>query len=290
MRRQPPTADRPLNALTVDVEDYYHVSAFEEVAPRERWDSFPPRIALGTHKILDLLARHGVRATFFILGWVAERSPGLVRAIQSAGHEVACHGYWHRLVYQQTPEEFRADLCRARDMLQDITGERVTAYRAPSFSITRASLWALDVLIEEGFLYDSSVYPTYHDRYGIPGAPAWPHMIRRRAGVIHEFPMPVYRKLGYPLPIGGGGYFRLYPYWFTRRGLSALNAAGKPFVCYVHPWELDPDQPRLPARWLRRWRHYIGLSRTERKLGRLLDDFRFGTLSDLVPSVLPLAA
>jgi polysaccharide deacetylase family protein (PEP-CTERM system associated) len=270
---------RPLNALTVDVEDYYHVSAFEAIAPREHWDSFESRIVGSTGKLLDLLERLSVKATFFVLGWVADRNPGLVRAIHAAGHEVACHGYWHRLVYRQTPAEFRADLCRARDLLQDITGERVTAYRAPSFSITRQSLWALDVLIEEGFEFDSSVYPTYHDRYGLPGAPARPHTIQRPAGVIHEFPLAIWRKLGYPLPVGGGGYFRLYPYRMTRLGLRSLNARGTPFAAYIHPWELDSDQPRLSPGRLRAFRHYVGLRRTERKLERLLNDFRLGTLS-----------
>jgi polysaccharide deacetylase family protein (PEP-CTERM system associated) len=271
---------RPLNALTVDVEDYYHVSAFEEIAPRERWNSFPSRIVSSTGRILDVLGRSSVKATFFVLGWVADRHPALVRAIRSAGHEVACHSYWHRLVYRQTPKEFRADLRRARDVLQDLTGEAVTAYRAPSFSITRKSLWALDVLIEEGFAFDSSVYPTYHDRYGIPGAPAHPHTIRRPAGVIHEFPMAVWHKFGYPLPVGGGGYFRLYPYFVTRWGLRSLNARGAPFAAYVHPWELDPDQPRLSPGRVRAFRHYIGLRRTEAKLARLLRDFRLGTLSE----------
>jgi polysaccharide deacetylase family protein (PEP-CTERM system associated) len=274
-----PADARPLNALTVDVEDYYHVSAFEAIAPRERWDEFESRIVGSTGRLLDLLERASVKATFFILGWVAERHPGLVRSIQAAGHEVACHSYWHRLVYRQTPREFRADLCRARDVLQDITGERVTAYRAPSFSITRQSLWALDILIEEGFAFDSSVYPTYHDRYGIPGAPSRPYMIRRPAGVLHEFPMAVWRKFGYPLPVGGGGYFRLYPYLLTRLGLRSLNARGTPFAAYVHPWEVDPEQPRLAPGRLRAFRHYVGLRRTERRLARLLRDFRLGTLS-----------
>ncbi len=271
---------RPLNALTVDVEDYYHVSAFEAIAPRARWASFASRIVASTGKLLDLLEKSCAKATFFVLGWAAERHPGLVRAIQAAGHEVACHSYWHRLVYRQTPQEFRADLCRARDILQDITGERVVAYRAPSFSITRQSLWALDILIEEGFEFDSSVYPTYHDRYGIPGAPTAPYAIRRPAGVIYEFPMAVWRKFGYPLPVGGGGYLRLYPYWLTRLGLRSLNARGVPFAAYVHPWEVDVDQPRLSPGRLRAFRHYVGLRRTENKLTRLLTDFRLATLSE----------
>lgn len=278
---RPHMAAAPLNALTIDVEDYYHVSGFEHVAPRDRWPTFEPRIARSTQTLLDLLAGRGVRATFFILGWVAEREPRLVRAIRNAGHEVGCHSHWHRLVYRQTPSAFRDDLRRSRDVLQQILGERVRSYRAPSFSVTRESLWALDVLLEEGFLYDSSMYPTYHDRYGIPEAPPWPHTVRRGGGSLYEFPMPICRKLGYPLPVGGGGYFRLYPYFFTRNALRSINAKGRPFVFYVHPWEVDPDQPRLPGvGMMRRFRHYVGLRRTEKRLGRLLDDFRFGTLSE----------
>jgi polysaccharide deacetylase family protein (PEP-CTERM system associated) len=271
-----------VNALTVDVEDYYHVSAFEGFIDRADWDAYPSRIEASTHTILDVLARAGVQATFFVLGWVAERYPRLVEAIDEAGHEVACHSYWHRLVYRQTPAEFRDDLCRARDVLQDIVGKRITAYRAPSFSLTRRSLWAWDVLLEEGFTADSSVYPTFHDRYGLPGAPLGPHRIERPAGVLWELPMAVHRKWGYPLPVGGGGYFRLYPYPLTRRWLRAINAQGRPFVAYVHPWEVDPDQPRLPAPWKTRLRHYLGLRRTGRRLARLVRDFRFGTVADVV--------
>jgi polysaccharide deacetylase family protein (PEP-CTERM system associated) len=271
-----------LNALTVDVEDYYQVSAFETCVDRACWDSYESRVAASTGKVLDCLATASVRATFFILGWVAERQPRLVRAIQRAGHEVACHSYWHRLIYRQTPQEFRADLCRARDVLQGITGEAVRAYRAPSFSVTRQSLWALDILLEEGFTIDSSIYPTVHDRYGMAGSPARPYRIVRPAGEVWEFPMAVYRRLGYPLPIGGGGYFRLYPYLFTRHGLRAINAQGRPFVAYLHPWELDPDQPRLNPGRLRAFRHYVNLHRTERRLAQLLRDFRFGTVSEVL--------
>jgi polysaccharide deacetylase family protein (PEP-CTERM system associated) len=271
-----------LNALTIDVEDYYHVSAFETCVDRACWDDYPSRIVASTWKILDTLDAAGVRATFFVLGWVAQRHPGLVRAISEAGHEVACHSYWHRLVYHQTPAGFREDLRRGRDVLRNITGAAVRAYRAPSFSITRRSLWALDVLIGEGFVIDSSIYPTVHDRYGLAGAPLWPHRIARPAGEVWEFPMPVYRGLGYPLPIGGGGYLRLYPYAFTRHGLRAINRQGRPFVTYLHPWELDPDQPRLAPGRLRAFRHYVNLHRTERRLANLLRDFRFGTVSEVL--------
>jgi polysaccharide deacetylase family protein (PEP-CTERM system associated) len=271
-----------LNALTVDVEDYYHVSAFEGFIDRAAWGTYASRIEASTGTVLDLLERAAVRATFFVLGWVAEQHPRLVRAIGAAGHEVACHSYWHRLVYRQTPEEFRDDLRRARDLLQDLSGRPVTAYRAPSFSITRQSLWAVDVLLKEGFTVDSSVYPTFHDRYGLPGAPLGPHRVRRPGGVLWELPLAVHRQWGYPLPVGGGGYFRLYPYCVTRHCLRAINARGRPFVAYVHPWELDPEQPRLPAPRKARLRHYLGLRRTAGRLARLLQDFRLGTVADVV--------
>jgi polysaccharide deacetylase family protein (PEP-CTERM system associated) len=269
-----------LNALTIDVEDYYHVHGFEGIIDRARWGDFEPRIETSTGKVLDLLHQSGVRATFFVLGWVAERHPDLVRAIHAAGHEVGCHSYWHRLIYQQTPADFRADLRRGRGVLEDALGTAVTAYRAPTFSITRRGLWALDVLIDEGFTLDSSIFPTHHDRYGLAGAPLGPHRIARPAGTIVEFPLPVYRGLGYPLPVGGGGYFRLYPYGLTRHALRAVNAAGRPFAAYLHPWELDPGQPRLRPGWLRAFRHYVNLHRTEGRLARLLGDFRLGTASD----------
>jgi succinoglycan biosynthesis protein ExoA len=277
---------RPLlNALTVDVEDYYHVSGFEGIVDRARWPEFESRVAAGTDKILRALEAASAHGTFFVLGWVAARHPELVRTIQRAGHEIGCHSYWHRLAYRQTPAEFRADLRQARDLLQDITGTPVVAYRAPSFSITRQSLWALDILIEEGFRYDSSIYPTHHDRYGIAGAPLWPHQIIRPSGTLWEFPMAVYRCFGYPLPIGGGGYFRLYPYAFTRHGLWAINAEGRPFAVYLHPWELDPEQPRLSAGRLKAFRHYVNLHRTQRRLECLLRDFPLGAMSDVHASL-----
>jgi polysaccharide deacetylase family protein (PEP-CTERM system associated) len=274
-----------LNALTIDVEDYYQVSGFEGCVDRANWGEFESRVEASTGRILAALDRAGVRATFFVLGWVAEHRPALVRAVHAAGHEIGCHSHWHRLVYQQTPAAFREDLRRARDTLQDLTGAAVTAYRAPSFSITRRSLWALDVLIEEGFTVDSSIFPTHHDRYGLAGAPLRPHRIVRPAGTIVEFPMPVCRRLGYPLPVGGGGYFRLYPYAVTRLGLRAINADGRPFAAYLHPWEFDPDQPRLRPGLLRAFRHYVNLHRTGARLARLLQDFRLGTMSDALAAL-----
>jgi polysaccharide deacetylase family protein (PEP-CTERM system associated) len=280
-------APRWLNALTIDVEDYYQVSAFEGVIDRGDWDRLESRVGASTDRVLDCLAAAGVRATFFVLGWVAERQPSLVRAIRSAGHEVGSHGYAHRLIYEQTPEEFRADLRRSVRVLEDTLGEPVTLYRAPSFSITHKSLWALDVLVEEGIRLDSSIYPTRHDRYGLPGTPTEPHRIHRPAGSLWEFPPPVYRFLGYPVPVGGGGYFRLYPYPLTRLALGRINAAGRPFAAYLHPWELDPDQPRVRAGRSARFRHYVNLRRTEPRLMRLLADFPFGTLSEALACFAP---
>lgn len=268
-----------VNALTIDVEDYYHVTNFERCVRRAEWDQYPSRVERNTRRLLDVLAASEVRATFFVLGWVAERRPALVRAIRAAGHEVGCHSHLHRLVYDQSPREFRADLKRARGVLRDILGEEVYAYRAPSFSITTRSLWALDVLAEEGIRIDSSIYPTHHDRYGIPGTPLGPHALERPAGTLWEFPPPVWTVWGYPLPVGGGGYFRLYPYALTRHALRKINAAGRPFAVYLHPWELDPDQPRLRPGRLAAFRHYVNLHRTEDRLVRLLHDFAFDTLS-----------
>ena len=287
----------PLNALTIDVEDYYHVSAFERCVSRDQWESLPSRVVPNTHRLLDHLAEAGVQATFFVLGWVAERQPSLVRAIRAAGHEIGCHSYWHRLIYEQTPEQFRTDLRQACRVLENILGEKITLYRAPSFSITRQSLWALDLLAEEGIRVDSSIYPTHHDRYGIAGTPLHPHRMVVNGGPLLEYPPPVWPLMGYPLPIGGGGYFRLYPYALTRYGLQAINASGRPFAVYLHPWEFDPRQPRLRPGLSRSFRHYVGLHRTEKRLQRLLHDFRFGTLTqslnttyEFAPLSRPLAA
>ena len=284
---QPVDSARPLmlNALTVDVEDYYQVTGFENCVYRADWDQLESRVVASTHILLDVLRAAGVSGTFFILGWVAERFPELIRNIFREGHEIGCHGYWHRVVYQQAPDEFRHDLRRARDAIQQIIGETVTAYRAPCFSITRRSLWALDILIEEGFNCDSSIYPTVHDRYGMAEAPLAPHRIRRAAGSLWEFPLPVYRRLGHPWPIGGGGYLRLYPYAVTRHGLRAINDQGRPFAVYVHPWELDPDQPLLAPGPLRAFRHYVNLGRTKSRIVNLLKDFRFGKMHEVLAGI-----
>jgi polysaccharide deacetylase family protein (PEP-CTERM system associated) len=270
-----------LNALTIDVEDYYHVTAFEEQVPRRQWDQYPSRVVVNTRRLLRLLARHEVRATFFVLGWVGRRFPALVREIADAGHEVGCHGYWHRLIYRMTPDEFRRDLRQARVVLEDVVGRPVVAYRAPCFSVARTTLWALDILRDEGFRYDSSIHPIWHDRYGIPDANRFPHRVAGEGPELWEFPPSVLRCGPMNVPVSGGGYFRFYPVRFTGACLAWINRRhGCPFMFYIHPWEVDPDQPRIPCPRGTRWRHYINLHSTAGKLEWLLGRFRFGPLSD----------
>lgn len=268
-----------LNAFTVDVEDYFHVQAFSQRVQRNQWDQYESRVVPNTRRILKLLERHQVRGTFFVLGWVARQHPELVHEIQTSGHEVGCHSYWHRLIYEQTPDEFRDDLRQSTDLLQQITGEPVVAFRAPCFSITSQSEWALDILIEEGYRLDSSIVPIRHDTYGFRDANPAPHLIERSAGVILETPPAVRCTRFGNLPVGGGGYFRIFPYRFTRRNLRGIHLKEqRPFVFYIHPWEVDPDQPRIPAGLKSRLRHYSNLKTTEQKLDRLLGDFSFQPL------------
>jgi len=334
-----------VSALTIDVEDYFQVSGFEDVIPRASWDRLEGRVERNTEQLLEILADCRVTATFFILGWTAERYPQLVRRIQAAGHELACHSYSHRLVYQCTPNEFREDTRRAKRLVEDLTGEPVIGYRAPSFSITRKSLWALEILAEEGFQYDSSVFPVFRDRYGIPTAPRYPYRILlgdSRASVIEsvesiellsgktagsrprergaalsrggqlaasgsdvtqqlnksidskdstdskdsivEFPPSTLRLLGVNLPFGGGGYLRLFPEWAFQRAVKhIIEFEQGPAILYIHPWELDTEQPRLRnGSWLSRFRQYVNLKKTERRLKTLLARWRFSSLRDLL--------
>ena len=269
-----------LNAFTVDVEDYFQVSAFEAQVRRDDWDHYHSRVEANTYRILALLERHNVKATFFVLGWVADRCPELVREIHRCGHKIGSHGYWHRLTYEQSPEEFRQDLRRSKDVLEQVTGEPVTAYRAPSFSITKESRWVLEILVEEGFRMDSSVFPVHHYRYGIPGTEPGVHKISTPAGDLWEFPPSVVRLACLNIPVSGGGYFRLYPLALTIRLLSIVNRKHRrPFVFYVHPWEVDPDQPRLKAgSWFSRAKHRLNLAATESRMNTLMETFRFGPL------------
>ena len=272
-----------LNALTVDVEDYFHVSAFAESIDRHDWDKHPLRVENNTRRLLDLFDEREVKATFFVLGWVAERAVSLVREIAARGHEVACHGYSHQLVYNQTPDVFREETLRSKHLLEDIVQVPVRGYRAASYSITERSRWALDIIAEAGFDYDSSIFPVHHDRYGIPGAPDYPHRLETPKGhSLVEFPLSTARLLSYRLPVAGGGYFRIYPYTMTRAGLRQINRRQQPFIFYLHPWEIDPDQPRIAASWFSRFRHYRNLEKCESRLCRLMADFQFGTTWDVL--------
>jgi len=268
------------NAFTVDVEDYFQVEGFAQVIDRGSWDAFRPRVSASTATLLEMLARHTVRATFFVLGWVARKHPEIVREIAAAGHEVASHGMSHRLIYTQTPAEFQSETRDAKALLEDLCQRPVLGYRAATYSITRRSLWALDILCEEGFRYDSSIFPMRHDRYGIPGAELKPHILTTPGGSrLVEFPISVLRYGGVTFPVAGGGYFRLFPYRFTRWALRRLNRQHREFVFYVHPWEVDPDQPRVrAASAASRFRHYLNLDQCARRLGCLLDDFEFDTM------------
>lgn len=273
-------AARMKNAFTVDVEDYFQVEGFAKAIDRSSWEGFRTRVGESNSLLLDILARHKVRATFFVLGWVARKHPEIVRQIVASGHELASHGMSHRLVYTQTPEEFRRETRDAKALLEDLAQRPVVGYRAATYSITSRSLWALDVLCEEGFQYDSSIFPMRHDRYGIPDAEPKPHVLTTPGGGrLVEFPISVLRYGGAKIPVAGGGYFRLFPYQFTRWALRKLNVQQQEFVFYVHPWEVDPEQPRVEeAGVLSRFRHYLNLDRCAERLGRLLGDFEFDTM------------
>ena len=273
------------NILSVDVEDYFHPSEIQLSTAGQDWDALPSRVEPATRRLLDLFARHGISATFFVLGWVAERHRGLVREIVSRGHELACHSYAHQLVYDLTPAQFRADTLRAKAVLEDAAGVSPKAYRAPSYSITQRSFWALEILAECGFTHDSSIFPIAHDRYGIPGFPRHAHAIHTASGPIVEVPVATVQLSGSRVaPVGGGAYLRLLPYRYIAAGLRRLNGIeGQPGCIYVHPWEFDTGQPRLASSLLSRLRTYSGLSRTEAKLDRLLSDFPFATLASVHP-------
>ena len=268
------------NALTVDVEDYFHVAALSETIKPNDWDRWECRVERNTRTLLNLFAEKNTRATFFVLGWVAERYPALVREIHEAGHEVASHGYSHQLVYSQTPEVFREETFKSKALIEDIIGAPVLGYRAASYSITAQSRWALDILCDAGFVYDSSIFPVHHDRYGMPGTPDLPYLLTTdNQQKIVEFPLSTLDLLNRKIPIAGGGYFRLFPYWFSRWGLSTINKKSEPFVFYLHPWEVDPDQPRVEASWFSRFRHYNNLDRCYTRLEKLVSSFEFTTMA-----------
>lgn len=272
------------NALTVDVEDYFHVTAFNDVIDSRDWSGMESRVEANTHRLLDIFDDAGVKATFFVLGWVAERQPELVRELVKRGHELACHGYSHQLIYRQDQTTFRAETKRSKTILEQTAQVPVTGYRAASYSITLKSEWALDILVECGFQYDSSIFPVRHDRYGMPGSNRWPHRLSTgRGNEIAEFPLSTAKIFGMTLPVAGGGYFRIYPYAVTRWAINSINRKeGKPFIFYLHPWEVDPDQPRIRASYLSRFRHYHNLKHTEQRLRNLLMDFKFAPVVEVM--------
>ena len=276
---------KQVNAFSIDVEDYFQVAALAGAISRESWPDREYRVEANTERILKLLDETQVRGTFFVLGWVAEKSPSLVKRIAAAGHEIACHGHSHQLIYSQTPDVFREETTRAKRHLEDVIGQPVLGYRAASFSITKDSLWALETLIDLGFRYDSSIFPIAgHDRYGIPGASVEIGPVTAPSGrTIVEFPMSAAMFFGVQVPVSGGGYFRILPYWLTRTGLKQINEqAGRPFTFYLHPWEVDPGQPRVKVKAFSRFRHYTNLHKTEGRLRRVLGDFAFSTMRDVL--------
>jgi polysaccharide deacetylase family protein (PEP-CTERM system associated) len=273
-----------LNAFSVDVEDYFQVGAFEGTCPRERWSEYEPRVERNTRRLLDLCAAHGVKGTFFTLGWVAERWPELVRDIQRAGHELGTHGQDHRRVTGMTPAEFREDIRRSKATIEDVAGVQVIGYRAPNYSIVRKTFWAMDILMEEGFRYDSSVFPIHHDHYGIPDFSRFPRLVRGANGAaLQEFPISTVRLAGLNLPFVGGGYLRHFPLSFIRWGMRRLNLfERRPAILYIHPWEIDPEQPVQPVRWLTRVRHYRNLDRTESRLAKLFSEYHFTSCREVL--------
>ncbi len=261
--------------FSVDVEEYFQVNAFEGVVSRRDWPSYASRVDIGVDAILTLLDRHATTGTFFCLGWIAEANPRIVRRIANAGHEIASHGWWHRRVGTLSPEQFRADVRDSRRLLEDISGQLVQGFRAPSFSIVPGLEWAFEVLLEEGYRYDSSLFPIRRPGYGYPAAPTSPHLRSTPSGVIVEFPLTTARIGGLQIPAAGGGYFRQFPYALTRHAFRQCQQEGRTGTFYIHPWELDDAQPRLPVSWVTGLRHYRGIAGTHARLERLLGDFRF---------------
>lgn len=272
------TAPSMVNALTVDFEDWYQGLEI----PHTQWEGYEDRLPESGRRLLGLFAEAGARATFFLLGAVAERHPELVREIAAAGHEIATHGWSHTLVYQMTPETFRDELVRSIHLLEDLTQQRIVGHRAPFFSITKRSLWALGILGEQGLRYDSSVFPVLNYRYGIEDAPRWPHPVAEAGGRLTEFPITTWRVLGRNVPVAGGAYFRIFPYVLTRAALRSINRQGKPVTFYIHPWEVDPEHPRIPLPRRIAATHYFNLKATEGRLRRLLREFRFAPMKEVL--------
>jgi polysaccharide deacetylase family protein (PEP-CTERM system associated) len=271
-----------INAMTVDVEDYFHVSAFENTIAKADWEKTPLRVEQNTYRLLELFEKHNVKSTFFTLGWVAERCPNLIKAIVDQGHELASHGYAHQRITEMTKNDFVTDVVKSKNILEQLSGTEVIGYRAPSFSLNDTNTWVYEKLIELGFQYSSSTYPIQHDLYGVPN---WPRFIHERSESVDgqkiiEIPIPTLRKNNINTGIGGGGYFRLYPYWLSKKRIDKFHQQEqKPYSFYFHPWEIDPEQPRVKDAPLKsKFRHYINLSRMEGKLERLLKDYKWDTM------------
>ncbi len=275
-----------VNVLTVDVEEYFHPTEVQAAFGSDAFGSLPSRLKDQLPRVLNLLDRRQVKATFFVLGWVAEHHPDLIRQIASAGHEIGCHSYAHQLIYNLTPSAFREDTRRALAAIEDASGYSVRAYRAPSYSITARSMWALEILVECGFTHDSSIYPISHDRYGIPEFGRQAQTLQTASGPIFEVPIATVRLYDrWVSPVGGGAYLRLLPYAYTAAGIRRLNQESMPACIYFHPWEIDPQQPRLVTSRVARWRTYTGLASMESKLNRLVRDFQFSTMASVFPTV-----
>ncbi len=272
-----------MNAISFDIEEHFQVAAFDCAARRRHWNTQESRVEQNTQVILDVLEERGIKATMFVLGWVAERNKTLVKRIVDAGHELASHGYGHELVTVQNPQVFRDDVSRAKKILEDIGGKSVLGYRAPTFSITKETEWALPILVEEGYRYDSSIVPIVHDYYGIPGANPSIHTLETHSGPIVEVPPSTCKFAGLKIPIAGGGYFRLFPYPLLKKLLRRVEAQGHPLIMYLHPWELDPGQPRMRGSFISQFRHYLNLDKVHGRLSKLLQDFSFGPIRSLLP-------
>jgi polysaccharide deacetylase family protein (PEP-CTERM system associated) len=271
--------------FTVDVEEYFQVKALESAVSREEWISCPSRLAASIDALLETLDRHGARGTFFVLGWIAAHRPEVVRAISAAGHEIASHGYWHERVTALDREAFREDVRSSKQILEDLVGAEIVGYRAPSFSIIPGWEWAFDILIEEGYRYDSSLFPIRRRGYGYPNSPRIPHLIRRAGGQIAEFPLATTSILRYPIPAAGGGYLRQFPLGIIRRAFREASDRQEPATFYIHPWEIDPGQPRLAVSVLNRIRHYRGLAGTLGRIDQLLEEFTFDAIGSYFPAL-----
>ena len=278
------SSGRPAHVLTVDVEDYFQVEAFADVVSRESWDSWPCRVERNTRVVLELFDEYQAKGTFFFLGWVAKRFPHLVREAHARGHELACHSYWHRTIYSLTPEEFREDTRIAKQVIEDAAGVQVNGYRAPSWSITGQCLWALDILAEEGFTYDSSIYPIHHDLYGLPGARRFPYTHNCAEGrTLREYPPATLRFMGTNLPVAGGGYLRILPSAYTELGFRVFESEyNERVVVYLHPWEVDPEQPRIRGKLKSRFRHYTRLGAMAGNVSQVLQRHKFERFCDVL--------